>query len=53
MSFQALDNKEKNFLELCDDKSNSLKLLTIKGGVKITRGGLNFPYFLFSFYSSF
>ena len=32
MSFQALDNKGKNFLELLDDESNPLKSLTIKDG---------------------
>jgi len=30
MSFQALDNKGKNFLKLCNDESNLLEPLTIK-----------------------
>jgi len=33
MSFQALDNKEKNFLKLFNDEFNPLELLTIKGGL--------------------
>ena len=33
MFFQALNNKGKNFLELLNNKSNSLKLLTIKSGL--------------------
>jgi len=32
ISFQASDNKGKNFLELLDNESNPLELLTIKGG---------------------
>jgi len=32
MSFQASDNKEKNFFELLNDESNSFEPLTIKGG---------------------
>jgi len=33
MTFQALDLKGRNFLELLDDESNSLKLSAIKGSL--------------------
>ena len=33
MTFQALDNKEKNFLNLADINNNAIKLLYIKGGL--------------------
>ena len=33
MSFQALDLKEKNFLELLNNDSNSLELSAIKGNL--------------------
>ena len=33
MTFQALDNKDQNFLELVNDKNNPLELTYFKGGI--------------------
>jgi len=39
MSFQASDQKGKNFLELCNDNLNPLKPSTIKGGLWLQHFG--------------
>ena len=35
MSFQVLDNKGQNFLELVNDKNNPLELTYFKGGIRL------------------